>query len=66
VAHVFSVFCNGEVLLNEFDLPKQAGTTDVAVRRFTGLEPSAQGKLLLSFVPVRGYATLTGIEVLPQ
>jgi hypothetical protein len=66
VAHKFSVFCNGKVLLNEFDLPKEAGATDVVVRRFTGLEPNAQGKLLLSFVPVRGYATVTGIEVLPQ
>jgi hypothetical protein len=36
------------------------------VRRFSGLEPNAQGKLLLSFVPVEGYASLTGIEVLPQ
>ncbi|HEV2134588.1 MAG TPA: malectin domain-containing carbohydrate-binding protein [Terracidiphilus sp.] len=66
VAHVFSVYCNGKVLLNEFDLPGEAGATDVVVRRFTGLEPSAQGKLLLNFVPVRGYATVTGIEVLPQ
>ena len=66
VAHVFNVFCNGKVLLNEFDLGKEAGATDVVVRRFTGLQPNAQGKLLLSFVPVRGYATVTGIEVLPQ
>ena len=66
VEHVFSVFCNGKVLLNDFDLPREAGATDVVVRRFSGLEPSAQGKLLLSFVPVRGYATVTGIEVLPQ
>lgn len=66
VAHVFNVFCNGKALLNEFDLPKEAGAADVVVRRFTGLEPNAQGKLLLSFVPERGYATVTGIEVLPQ
>ncbi|HEV2326572.1 MAG TPA: malectin domain-containing carbohydrate-binding protein [Terracidiphilus sp.] len=66
VAHVFNVFCNGRALLSEFDLPKEAGATDVVVRHFTGLKPSAQGKLLLSFVPVRGYATVTGIEVLPQ
>lgn len=66
VAHVFNVFCNGKALLSNFDLPKEAGATDVVVRRFTGLEPNAQGKLMLSFVPVRGYATVTGIEVLPQ
>lgn len=66
VAHVFNVFCNGRALLSEFDLPKEAGATDVLVRRFNGLEPNAQGKLLLNFVPVRGYATVTGIEVLEQ
>jgi hypothetical protein len=66
VAHIFNVFCNGNVLLRDFDLAKEAGHTDVVVRRFTGLEPNAQGKLLLNFVPVEGYATVTGIEVLPQ
>jgi hypothetical protein len=30
------------------------------------MEPNAQGKLLLNFVPVEGYATVTGIEVVPQ
>jgi hypothetical protein len=66
VAHVFNVFCNGDVLLKNFDLAKEARQTDVVVRKFTGLEPNAQGKLLLSFVPVDGYATVTGIEVLPK
>jgi hypothetical protein len=66
VAHVFNVFCNGQTLLAAFDLSQEAGDSDVVVRRFSGLEPNAQGKLLLSFVPVHGYATVTGIEVLPQ
>jgi hypothetical protein len=66
VAHIFNVFCNGKVLLNNFNLVKEARQTDVALRKATGLEPNAQGKLLLSFVPVEGYATVTGIEVLPQ
>jgi hypothetical protein len=29
-------------------------------------EPNAQGKLVLNFVPVEGYATITGIEVVAQ
>ena len=66
VAHVFNVFCNGQTLLSAFDLAKEARDSDVVVRRFAGLEPNAQGKLLLNFVPVQGYATVTGIEVLPQ
>lgn len=65
-AHVFNVFCNGRVLLQNFDLARDAHDQDVVVRRATGLVPNAQGKLLLSFVPVDGYATVTGIEVLPQ
>ena len=66
VAHIFNVFCNGKVLLENFDLAKEARQTDVVIRKATGLEPNAQGKLFLSFVPVDGYATVTGIEVVPQ
>lgn len=66
VAHVFNVFCNGRVLLQNFDLAREARDQDVVVRRATGLAPNAQGKLLLTFVPVDGYASVTGIEVLPQ
>ncbi|MGA9070412.1 MAG: malectin domain-containing carbohydrate-binding protein [Terracidiphilus sp.] len=66
VAHVFNLFCNGNALLKNFDLAQQAHPDDVVTRKFTGIEPNAQGKLLLSFVPVDGYATVTGIEVLPQ
>lgn len=66
VPHVFNVFCNGKALLENFDLGKEAGKTDVVIRRFGGLEPNAQGKLLLAFVPVAGYATVSGIEVLPE
>lgn len=65
-ARVFNVFCNGMVLLENFDLRKEAGQSDIVIRKFSGLEPNAQGKLLLSFVPVDGYASVAGIEVLPQ
>jgi len=64
--HVFNVFCNGKVLLQNFDVAHEARQTDIVVRRAVGLVPNAQGKLLLSFVPVEGYATVTGIEVVPQ
>ena len=66
VAHVFNVFCNGTALLKGFNLPWEARQTDVVIRKFTGIEPNAQGKLLLNFVPMEGYATVTGIEVLPE
>jgi hypothetical protein len=65
--HVFNVFCNGQALLQNFDLLKEAGGgKDVVIKKLAGLEPNAQGKLLLSFVPVEGYATVAGIEVVPE
>lgn len=66
VPHIFNVFCNGKQLLANFDLAKEGRLADVVIRRATGMEPNGQGKLLLSFVPVEGYASVTGIEVLPQ
>jgi hypothetical protein len=65
-ARVFNVFCNGKTLLENFDLAKEAREKDVVVRRFSNLEPNAQGKLFLNFVPVDGYATVSGIEVLAE
>lgn len=66
VTRVFSVFCNGRLLLDHFDVSKEARKGDIVVRRFSGLEPNAQGKLLVEFVPVAGYATVTAIEVIQQ
>jgi hypothetical protein len=69
---VFSVFCNGKAILENFNLQQEVQLarntprSDIVIRKFTGLESNAQGKLLLSFVPVRGYASITGIEVLPE
>jgi len=66
VAHVFNVFCNGTALLKNFNLAGEARRSDVVIRKFAGLEPNSQGKLLLGFVPADGYATVTGIEVLAE
>jgi hypothetical protein len=66
VEHIFNVFCNGKAILENFDLAKEARGSDVVVRKAAGLEPNTEGKLLLSFVPVKGYASLTGIEVVAE
>lgn len=63
---VFNVFCNRKLVLREVNILEQAGEGRPLVRRISGLEPDAQGKLLLEFVPVRYYATVTAIEVVPQ
>ncbi|HMK20773.1 MAG TPA: malectin domain-containing carbohydrate-binding protein, partial [Terriglobales bacterium] len=63
---LFSVFCNGKAILPNLDLIKEAGENRPLLRRVSGLEPNAQGKLLLEFVPTRSYATVTAIEVVAQ
>jgi malectin (di-glucose binding ER protein) len=61
---VFDVFCNGVALLRKFEISKEAGGPDRAlVKIFHGLEPNAEGKLILSFVPVENYACINAIEV---
>lgn len=63
---LFSVFCNGKLILKDLDLIKEAGENHPLVKKVTGLEPNAQGKLLLEFIPTRNYATVTAIEILPE
>ncbi|MGH9431158.1 MAG: malectin domain-containing carbohydrate-binding protein [Terriglobia bacterium] len=63
-SRVFDVDCNGVALLRNFDIFKEAGGDNRAlVRTFHDLRPNAQGKLLLSFVPVKNYASVRAIEV---
>jgi len=63
---LFNVFCNRKLLLRDVNILEEAGENRPLVRKFTGLEPNAQGKLLLEFVPTHDYATVSAIEVVPQ
>jgi len=63
---VFNVFCNGKAIVANLNIMDEVGANRPLVRRVKGLAPNAQGKLLLEFVPVTGYATVTAIEVLPE
>ncbi len=65
-ARVFNVLCNGKIVVRELDLFQEAGENQPVVRKITGLEPNSQGKLVLDFVPLKDYATVTAIEVLPE
>jgi hypothetical protein len=62
----FNVFCNRKLILRDLNILEQAGEGRALVRQVSGLEPDAQGKLVLEFVPVHYYATVTAIEVVPQ
>jgi len=63
---VFNVFCNGKTILSNLNILDQAGENHPLVRKIKGLTPNAQRKLLLEFVPVTRYATVSAIEVVPD
>jgi hypothetical protein len=63
-SRLFDVYCNGVRILHEFDIFKEAsGANRALVKTFHNLEPSPQGKLLLTFVPVKNYTFVNAIEV---
>lgn len=63
---VFNVFCNGKTIVSKLNILDEVGENRPLVRKIKGLEPNAQGKLLLEFVPVTRYATVSAIEVVPE
>ncbi len=63
---VFNVFCNGRAIVQNLNIRNEAGENQPLIRKISGLESNAQGKLLLDFVPVNDYATVSAIEVVPQ
>ena len=65
-SRVFDVFCNGKAIARSLNVSDLAGDNHPLMRKVTGLEPNAQGKLVLEFVPVNHYAMVTAIEVIPQ
>jgi hypothetical protein len=65
-SRVFRVMCNGAVLLDDFDIFKEAGSLHELTKTFYHLKPTAQGKLNLTFEPIVNNATVSGIEVLDE
>jgi len=64
---VFDVYCNGEYLLKDLDIYKEAGGSLRALAKtFHGLKPNHQGKLLISFYPNQDYASIAALEVVPE
>jgi hypothetical protein len=64
---LFDVYCNGRALASRLDIFREAGGPyRVIEKTFRRLQPDAQGKIRLSFVPVRTYAVLLAIEVLDE
>ncbi|HET9409897.1 MAG TPA: malectin domain-containing carbohydrate-binding protein [Candidatus Sulfotelmatobacter sp.] len=64
-SRVFSVWCNGAVLLRNFDIYQEGGAQPV-VKTFSHIEPTAQDKIELSFTPTVNYPSVSAIEVIPE
>ena len=64
-SRIFSVWCNGAVLLKSLDIYSEAGA-DPLVKTFTHIEPTPQGKIELYFVPGVNYPSISTIEVIPE
>jgi len=62
----FKVMCNGQTLLDNFDIFKEVGSLHEDTKTFHRLKPSAQGKLNITFEPIANNATISGIEVLDE
>jgi hypothetical protein len=65
-SRIFHVYCNGQTLLRDFDIYKEAGSLRVVTKTFPNVQPSAQGKINLMFEPVINNATVSGIEILDE
>jgi len=63
---LFKVMCNGQTLLDNFDIFREAGSLHEITKTFRHLKPSAQGKLNLIFEPIVNNASISGIEVLDE
>lgn len=60
---VFDVSCNGDMLIRRLDIFQQVGFSHVLQKTFHGLEPNAQGKLMISFSPIVDYASVSALEI---
>jgi hypothetical protein len=64
---VFDVSCNGSPLLRDFDIYEAAGGAfRPVIRKFSGLRPNGQGKLLVSFSSSVNYAEVRALEVVDE
>jgi hypothetical protein len=65
-SRVFRVLCNGQTLLDNFDIYKQVGSFHALTETFHNLKPTAQGKLNITFQPIVNNATVSAIEVVDE
>jgi hypothetical protein len=64
-SRIFDVWCNGTVLLRNFDIMREAGSQTL-VKTFPHIEPTAQGKIEIYFKPAVNYPAVSAIEIVPE
>jgi Malectin domain len=64
-SRVFDVSCNGSMLLKNFDIFREAGNGPL-MKSFAHIEPTAQGKIELYFIPGVNYPSISAIEIIPE
>jgi len=64
-SRIFNVSCNGSIILKNFDIMAEGGTNP-AIKKFDNIEPTARGRIELSFTPVVNYPIVNAIEVVPE
>jgi hypothetical protein len=63
-SRIFDILCNGVALARNIDVySRVGGANKPLVLHYDGLRPNAQGKLRISFVPVKNYATVCALEI---
>ena len=66
-SRLFDIFCNGIALRRNFDIYKEAGGANTALRvTVHNLSPNLQGKLDFALVPVRNYASIDALQVVDE
>ena len=63
---VFDVYCNGKLAIQRVDFAREPHAAEGFTRRIDDVVANAQEKIILGFVPVQGYASVSGIEVIPR
>jgi len=65
-SRVFRVDCNGQTLDSAVDVYKSAGSLHAWTESFHHLLPTPQGKLNVTFDPIKNNATVSAIEVVDE
>jgi hypothetical protein len=64
-SRVFDVSCDGRMLLQGFDIFREAGSGPL-VKTFAHIEATPQGKIEIYFTPAENYPSVSAIEVLSE